>query len=71
MTAHQLTVPLSGDASAFLILPQPLTPESLGRLEQGLAVSLAQLRREMGSDPADPGGLEYESWMRHLHPARA
>ncbi len=71
MTAHQLTVPVSGDASAFLILPQPLTPESLGRLELGLAVSLAQLRIEMGGDATDPGSLEYESWMQHLHPTRA
>ena len=69
MTAHQLTLPLSGDASAFLILPQPLTPESLCRLEQGLACSLAQLRREMGDDAVDPGTLEYESWMQQLRPA--
>lgn len=70
MTARQLTVPLSGDGPAVLILPQPLTLESLCRLEHSLAGSLAKLRREIGSDAADPGILEYESWMQHLRPIR-
>ena len=70
MAAQQVNVPLSGDGSAYMILPQPLTPESLRQVEESLAGSLARLRREMGVDSAAPGILEYESWMQHLRPAR-
>lgn len=70
MTDRQLTVPLAGDGPAVLILPRPLTPESLSRLEQSLAEGLAGLRREMAACAADPGLVEYESWMQHLRPAR-
>lgn len=70
MTVRQLTISLPGEAPAILTVPQALTPESLRELEQGFAGTLARLRREMGSDAADPGALEYASWMQHLCPSR-
>ena len=69
MTVQQVTVPLTGDGSAYMILSKPLTPESLREVEDSLAASLARLRCEMGVDPAAPGIVEYESWGRHLRPA--
>lgn len=70
MTARQLKVPLPGHRSALLTLPQPLTPETLLQLEQALAGFLGGLHREVCSDPADPGQLEYASWMQQLRPSR-
>ena len=72
MTPQKLTVSLPGDGSAILTLPQPLTFESLRQSEQALASTLEQLRCEMCDDiaVADPGVLEYASWMQALHPAR-
>jgi hypothetical protein len=72
MTPQKLTVSLPGDGSAILTLPQPLTFESPRQLEQALASTLEQLRCEMCDDiaVADPGVLEYASWMQELHPAR-
>lgn len=66
MTARQLNVPLPGDRPAVLTLPQPLTAESLLQLEQALAGVLGRLHQEVCSDAADPGQLEYASWLQHL-----
>lgn len=70
MTARQLNIPLPGDGAAVLTLPRPLTPESLLALEQALAGVLGRLHHEVCSDAADPGQLEYASWMRQLCPQR-
>lgn len=70
MTARQLNVPLPGDRPAVLTLPQPLTPDSLLQLEQGLAGVLGRLHHELSSDAAGPGQLEYASWMQQLRPQR-
>ena len=64
MTFRHLTLPIPGAGPAALILPQPLTLDALGRLEEGLASSLAGLRRELDGCAVDPGKLEYESWMK-------
>ena len=70
MTARQLTVSLTGNGPAALVLPQPLTVESLRLLEQEITGALATLRREIGDDIASPAELEYASWMQHLRSLR-
>ncbi|MEQ1657791.1 MAG: hypothetical protein ABL896_03345 [Hylemonella sp.] len=71
MTAQQLTVSLPGAGPAVLSLPQPLTCESLRQLEQALASTLEQVRCEMcGDNAAEPGVLEYTSWMPAMHRAQ-
>jgi len=69
MTVRKMTVPVLGSTPAALVLPQPLTLEALSQLEEGLAGTLAKLRREVGDCDKDPGKLEYESWMQHLRTA--
>jgi hypothetical protein len=70
MSDRQLTVSLAADRHAVLIVPPTLTPESLLRLEQGLAAALGKLRQEVSSQGTDPGEIEYLSWMQHLRPSR-
>ena len=70
MTARQLTVSHAADGHAGLILPQPLTVESLRLLEQEITGALATLRQEISNNAASPGELEYASWMQYLTPSR-
>ncbi|HZH07879.1 MAG TPA: hypothetical protein VEY69_14500 [Lautropia sp.] len=70
MSDRQLTVSLAADRHAVLIVPPTLTPESLVRLEQGLAGVLGELRHEVSRGTSAPGEIEYASWMHHLRPAR-
>jgi hypothetical protein len=65
-----MTLSLPADGRAVLILPEPLTPESLLRLEQGLADTVAELRHEMSASATAPGEREYASWMQQLRPSR-
>lgn len=67
MTVREVIVPVVGCTTAALTLPQPLTLEALDRLEQGLADRLAGLRRALAGDAAEPGELEFQSWMQQLH----
>lgn len=66
MSVREITVPIAGSAPAVLILPQPMTPESLGRLEQEVASTLSDLRRELDDSAAERGRVEYESWITYL-----
>lgn len=66
MNTSQLTFPLPGSGSAVLTLPQSITPETLMALERSLAEALGKLQRGMGHVAADPGQIEYESWLPHL-----
>ena len=68
MTAHPLTVSLAANGRAALVLPQPLTVESLRLLEQEITGALAALLQEISNDAASPGELEYASWMQYLRP---
>jgi hypothetical protein len=70
MTTRHFTVPLAGSAHAALVLPQPLTLDAIGQLEEGLARRLAMLRREVEGQADDAGEREYASWMQHLRPSR-
>lgn len=66
MPVREITVPVAGNAPAVLILPEPMSPESLGRLEREIDGTLSQLRREVAEGAAERGRLEYESWIAHL-----
>lgn len=66
MNTTQLTLPLPGDGSAVLTLPQSITPETLIVLERSFAEALRKLQREMGHATADAGQIEYESWLPRL-----
>lgn len=70
MNTSQLTLPLPGSGSAVLTLPQSMTPETLLALERSLADALGKLQRGMGHTAADPGPIEYASWLPHLAGAR-
>lgn len=70
MNTRQLTVSLPETGAAILTLPPTLTAESLGLLEQALTGTLAMLRRDLRADGADPGAVEYASWMAQLQAAR-
>jgi hypothetical protein len=66
MTPFQLTLPLPASDPAVLTLPQPPTNASLHALELALAGGLQRLRRELGDGEADPGDIEYASWVQTL-----
>lgn len=70
MNALQLTVAVPGDDPAVLTLPQPLTPETLTRLEQAIAATLGMLRRDLCGRASDAGAIEYASWLPYLRPSR-
>jgi len=76
MTTCRLTVQLPADGPAVLTLPEPLTLETLGRIERAIAESLGMLRRDLPGvtdelAATDRGVLEYDSWLRALRGARA
>jgi hypothetical protein len=71
MSVRQITMPFAGDAPAVLSLPQPMTPEALGRSERQIAGTLSEPRREVDAGAADRGRLEYESWIALLRERRA
>lgn len=66
MSVCELTVPIAGSAPAVLILPQPVTPEALVRLEQEVASTLSELRQTLDDGAAERGSVEYESWIAYL-----
>lgn len=74
MTCLNVTPPASGTVLALLVLPQPLTAQTLLELEQAIVGTLAR----QGRDPAGAGDgllpgraaggpdaaeIEYASWM--------
>lgn len=74
MTSIQFTLPTPGAAPALLTLPQPLTRQALGALEQAVTSTLGMLRRDLrdGSDAEaalhtarrqSAGEIEYLSWV--------
>lgn len=67
MNARQLTASAPGQGPAFLTLPQPTTLEALWSLEEALAATLGTLRHDLRG-AADPGAVEYASWMQLPHP---
>jgi hypothetical protein len=70
MTTLQLTVPVPGAGPAVLTLPQPLTLDALGCLEQAVAGTLGMLRRDLLGSAGNAGAIEYASWAAQLQPSR-
>ena len=68
MTKQQTTLSIPDCAPAALTLPEPLTLESIGRLEAAIASLLRMFRKDLRGDAADdPGSIEVDSWSIHLH----
>ena len=62
----QLSVP--DRALSMLQLPDPLTRESIDRLEETITNLLRALRRDLSGDThSDPGSLEVDSWSIQRH----
>lgn len=70
MNVLQLTLAVPGEDLAVLTLPQPLTAETLTRLEQAIAGTLGMLRRDLRSGTGDAGAVEYASWLPVLRSSR-
>lgn len=70
MTALHMTVAVPAEGPAVVNMPQPLTAEALGRLEQALDATLGMLRRDLGGSALDAGHAEYASWLPRLRPSR-
>ncbi len=70
MNSLHLTIAVPDEGPAVVTLPQPLTTETLGRLEQAVAGILGMLRRDLCSGTSDAGAIEYASWMHCLRPSR-
>lgn len=67
MTQQQITLSIPDCAAATLTLPQPLTLESIGRLEAAIASLFRTFRTDLrGSAANDPGCIEVDSWSVHL-----
>lgn len=62
----QLSLP--DHASSMLKLPNPLTLESIDRIEETITGLLRALRRDLrGNTHSDPGSLEVDSWSIQRH----
>jgi len=70
MNVLQLTLAVPGDDPAVLTLPQPLTTETLARLEQEIAGALGKLRSDLCGRAYDAGAIEYASWLPVLRSSR-
>lgn len=68
MTLQQTTLPIPNCAPAMLTLPDPLTLDSIGRIEEAIGSLFRMFRKDLrGSADADPGAIEYDSWSINLH----
>lgn len=70
MTSLHLTVAFPDQGPAVVTLPQPLTAETLGRLERAIAGTLDMLRRDLRGGTGEAGAIEYASWMPCPRPSR-
>mgnify|MGYP000029325540 CR=1 FL=1 len=63
MNHKQATIPLPGGAQATLSIPEPVTPERIGVVEEALAAFFRSARSEARPQAArDAGAVEYDSW---------
>ena len=67
MTQQQTTLSIPDCAPATLTLPDPLTLESIGRLEEAIGSLFRMFRNDLRGNAADPGCLEVDSWSIHRH----
>jgi hypothetical protein len=68
MTTQQITFLIPPYGTATLTLPELLTPDAFARLDSAIGEALREPRRSGGADAtSDPGALEFDSWLVHLH----
>jgi hypothetical protein len=68
MTQPQTPLSIPDCAPAMLTLPDPLTLDSISRLEDALASLFRTLRKDLRGNAADdPGSIEVDSWAIPLH----
>ncbi|MDP1902618.1 MAG: hypothetical protein Q8K96_19540 [Rubrivivax sp.] len=68
MTQPQTPLSIPDCAPATLTLPDPLTLESINRLEAAIGSLLRTFRKDLRGNAADdPGCIEVDSWSIHLH----
>ncbi len=68
MTLQQTTLSIPDCAPAMLTLPDPLTLDSIGRLEEAIGSMFRTIRKDLrGNAPEDPGSIEVDSWSINLH----
>ena len=68
MTLQPTQLSIPDCAPAMLTLPDPLTVDSVSRLEAAIASLFRTIRKDLrGSATDDPGVIEYASWSVHLH----
>jgi len=66
MTLQQTPLSIPGCAPAMLTLPDPLTLDSIGRLEEAIGSMFSTFRKDLrGQAHDDPGSIEYDSWSVH------
>lgn len=67
MTMKQMTFLIPPYGTATLSLPELLTPDAFIRLESAIGDALGDPRRDLGDHTAaDPGTIEFDSWLVHL-----
>jgi hypothetical protein len=68
MTQQLPPLSIPGCAPATLTLPEPLTLESINRLEEAIGSLLRTFRKDLrGNAHDDPGSIEVDSWVIQLH----
>ncbi len=68
MNPLQTTFSVLEGGVATLTLPEPLTLESMSRLENEIGSLFRMLRKDFsGPAAADPGAIEFDSWIAQLH----
>ena len=67
MTTQQITFLLPPYGTATLTLPKLLTPDAFARLDSAIGDGLREPCRNGIDAVNDPGAIEFDSWLIHLH----
>ncbi len=68
MTTQQLTFQIPPYGTATLTLPEMLTSDTFARLDSAIGRVLAEPQHPPGdSSGADPGSVEFDSWLVDRH----
>lgn len=63
MTTELQLLPFAGRGYVVLGLPHPMSLDALPELERVLHQATVELRRQLSETAAEPGELEYASWL--------
>lgn len=66
MTTQQTTFLIPPYGTATLSLPEMLSPDAFNRIVSAIGDALGEPRRDLGDLTADPGAIEFDSWLVHL-----